>query len=397
MCVLQKLLQTVSHSVYQSVVPPKHFAGLSLSGVLFLGNSCIVVFPFYGRRTRRQFTGESHLKRYISAEVLFLISATAKCSLSYHMAVQKCGVRKIAMLTRHTDTPSQFRFSPQDTCAPMTVRDLVIAPTSLFGSRKTTVSHGSGSCSSGKQSHGSDAGAESDTTDFGAAGGAAPAAHATAAPTACAANAANDGGKLTTTNPADARCTTPTVTPGAENFSQHQPLYMRGLLSGGEDQRQTWSADAVSGLNGDLAKILDAAEVRGMRNLEEMPKEDVFVDAGRESCIKASRELWPGPQAPKCREVRRGTECYNCGMMGLTPRVRFEEGKARTKGKAEMLARGKFKGKGRRMTCTGKKGSGKSGGSKVGYSREQKRLGDTQDGAGHVAKSDTSPRSVDVR
>ena len=48
---------------------------------------------------------------------------------------------------------------------------------------------------------------------------------------------------------------------------------------------------AVSGMNGDLAKILNAAEAGGVGDVEEILKEDACVDAKREKCIKASREL----------------------------------------------------------------------------------------------------------
>ena len=68
-------------------------------------------------------------------------------------------------------------------------------------------------------------------------------------------------------------------------FHQAQ-LNMRGCdnierLSGGEDQWQRWSwkiKTAVSGTNGELAGILNAAEADGLRNIEETLNEDVFVD-----------------------------------------------------------------------------------------------------------------------
>ena len=49
---------------------------------------------------------------------------------------------------------------------------------------------------------------------------------------------------------------------------------------------KNWSWEiktAVSGMNGELAEILDAAEADGVRNLEENLKEDAFVDANKES------------------------------------------------------------------------------------------------------------------
>ena len=65
-------------------------------------------------------------------------------------------------------------------------------------------------------------------------------------------------------------------------------------LSGGADQWQnsSWKIKtAVSGMNGELAEILDAAEADGVRNLEEILKEDAYVDANKKNCVKASREL----------------------------------------------------------------------------------------------------------
>ena len=38
--------------------------------------------------------------------------------------------------------------------------------------------------------------------------------------------------------------------------------------------------------------MFDAAEADGVMNLEEFLKEDVFVDANKEMCVKASGELW---------------------------------------------------------------------------------------------------------
>ena len=74
---------------------------------------------------------------------------------------------------------------------------------------------------------------------------------------------------------------------------------MRGFdnietLSGGsEDQWQKWSEikTAVSGLHGDLAELLNAAETGGVRNAKEILKDDEFVDADREKWIKARKEM----------------------------------------------------------------------------------------------------------
>ena len=76
-------------------------------------------------------------------------------------------------------------------------------------------------------------------------------------------------------------------TAGSERQSQQQQLNMRGsdnieTVSGGQDQRQNWSwkiKTAVSGMNEDLAELLNAAEAGGVRNAEEILKDDEFVDA----------------------------------------------------------------------------------------------------------------------
>ena len=62
-------------------------------------------------------------------------------------------------------------------------------------------------------------------------------------------------------------------------------------LSGGEEQWQNWSwkiKTVISGTNGELAEILNAAERTGMKSTEEILREDQFVDANR----KASREMY---------------------------------------------------------------------------------------------------------
>ena len=47
----------------------------------------------------------------------------------------------------------------------------------------------------------------------------------------------------------------------------------------------------MSGKNGDLAELLNAAEAGGVRNVEELLKDDELVAANTEKCIKASKEL----------------------------------------------------------------------------------------------------------
>ena len=91
-----------------------------------------------------------------------------------------------------------------------------------------------------------------------------------------------------------------TATAEMEKQFQHQQLKMRSLddietLSEGEDQWQSrrWTVKtAVSGTDGELA-----AEADGVRNLEEILKEDAFVDANKEN---ASR------RADSCTMCERG-------------------------------------------------------------------------------------------
>ena len=92
----------------------------------------------------------------------------------------------------------------------------------------------------------------------------------------------------------------PTATARMEKQFRHQRLMMRGFdnietLSGDEDLWQIWSwkiKTAVSGMNGGLVEILEAAETDGVRNLDQTLKEDTFVDANQENCVKASKEMY---------------------------------------------------------------------------------------------------------
>ena len=45
-------------------------------------------------------------------------------------------------------------------------------------------------------------------------------------------------------------------------------------------------------MNGDAAELLNAAETGGVRNSEEIWKDDEFVDANREKYIKARKEMY---------------------------------------------------------------------------------------------------------
>ena len=45
-------------------------------------------------------------------------------------------------------------------------------------------------------------------------------------------------------------------------------------------------------MNEELVEMLNAAETSGIENTEEVLREDQFVDANRERCMKASREMY---------------------------------------------------------------------------------------------------------
>ena len=48
----------------------------------------------------------------------------------------------------------------------------------------------------------------------------------------------------------------------------------------------------MSGTHGDLAELLSPAEKGGVSIAKEILKDDEFVDANREKCIKASKEMY---------------------------------------------------------------------------------------------------------
>ena len=85
----------------------------------------------------------------------------------------------------------------------------------------------------------------------------------------------------------------------AGNERQSQQLILKGFdavetFSGGEEQWQNWSwkvKTAVSGMRGELAEMLDAADTTGIGNTEEILGEDQFVDANQERWRKASSEI----------------------------------------------------------------------------------------------------------
>ena len=86
-----------------------------------------------------------------------------------------------------------------------------------------------------------------------------------------------------------------TAAQNAGSERQSQKLNLRGFdniatFSGGEEQLQNWSwkiKTAVSGMNGELAEMLNAADTTRIVNTEEILGEDQFVDANRERCRKA--------------------------------------------------------------------------------------------------------------
>ena len=88
--------------------------------------------------------------------------------------------------------------------------------------------------------------------------------------------------------------------PSGGNERQSQQLIMKGfdkieVFPGGEEQWQNWSwkiKTAVSGMNEEFAEMLTTAEAKGIESIEEVLREAKFVDANRERCVKASKELY---------------------------------------------------------------------------------------------------------
>ena len=84
------------------------------------------------------------------------------------------------------------------------------------------------------------------------------------------------------------------------NERQSQQLIMKGfdkieVFSGGEEQWQNWSwkiKTAVSGMNEEFAEMLTMAETEGIESIEEVLREAKFVDANRERCVKAGKEMY---------------------------------------------------------------------------------------------------------
>ena len=88
--------------------------------------------------------------------------------------------------------------------------------------------------------------------------------------------------------------------PSGGNERQSQHLIMKGfdkieVFSGGEEQWQNWSwkiRTAVSGMNEEFAEMLTTAETEGIESIEEVLREAKFVDANRERCVKAGKEMY---------------------------------------------------------------------------------------------------------
>ena len=67
------------------------------------------------------------------------------------------------------------------------------------------------------------------------------------------------------------------------------------VFSGGEEQWQNWSwkiKTAVSGMNEEFAEMLTTAETEGIESIEGVLREAKFVDANRERCVQAGKELY---------------------------------------------------------------------------------------------------------
>ena len=88
--------------------------------------------------------------------------------------------------------------------------------------------------------------------------------------------------------------------PSGGNGRQSQQLITTGFdnietFSDGEEQWQNWSwkiKTAVSGMNEEFAEMLSTAEADGIESIEEVLREPNFVDANREKCVKAGKEMY---------------------------------------------------------------------------------------------------------
>ena len=88
--------------------------------------------------------------------------------------------------------------------------------------------------------------------------------------------------------------------PSYGNERQSQQLITTGcdkieVFPGGEEQWQNWSwknKTAVSGMNEEFAEILTTAEMEGIESIEEVLRGAKLVDANRERCVKAGKEMY---------------------------------------------------------------------------------------------------------
>ena len=88
--------------------------------------------------------------------------------------------------------------------------------------------------------------------------------------------------------------------PSGGNGRQSQQLITTGFdnietFSDSEEQWQNWSwkiKTAVSRMNEEFAEMLSTAEGDGIESIEEVLREPNFVDANREKCVKAGKEMY---------------------------------------------------------------------------------------------------------
>ena len=81
----------------------------------------------------------------------------------------------------------------------------------------------------------------------------------------------------------------------------------------------------MSGKNGDLAEMLNAAEAGGVRNVEELLKDDELVAANTEKCIKPSEELFSVLARYTNSETSTIVRIWMEQKVGKTPRKKTEE------------------------------------------------------------------------
>ena len=85
------------------------------------------------------------------------------------------------------------------------------------------------------------------------------------------------------------------VAAGAVHPSRSNSRNGETVLASAVDQSPNCSWEiktAVSGMNGEVAEVVDAAEANGVRNLEEILKEDAFCLCNQGTCVKVNRWLY---------------------------------------------------------------------------------------------------------